>query len=242
MSDSPPDHPANQPADKHPGNDDQFLARTESRLDTDGLNCSKGRVADITGSGMRMIVAPSDLPKVGDIQSYTFADSKDEITITGLIKWVRKATLFTRRCEVGVEFIKLDPETRDAIIHLAIHGDMGINKDHDIEVAYTNLYQVLGSSRYASQKELRESYHKQAKAWHPDGNDHPKAAHYFGEIQRAYEILSDEDARADFDLRFFGPDPEPIEQDPLSQIGQLDEDPADQDQQDQQDQSDNQAA
>lgn len=179
--------------------------RSESRLETEDLLCSLGRIADITGSGMRMIVAPKDLPQVGDIQSYTFSDSNDELTISGTVKWTRKPTLFTRRAEVGVEFTKLDPETREAIIRLAIHGDMNLKKDSDIKIHYPNLYKIFGVSQYASQMELQTAYRKNAKIWHPDVCDDPRAAEYFEEIQKAYTILSDERSRANYDLRFFGP-------------------------------------
>ncbi len=158
---------------------------------------------------MRMIVKPEDLPEVGDIQSYTFTDEKNELTITGTVKWTRKATLFTRRGEVGVEFVKLAPQTREAIIRLAVHGEMGLAKDKDIQVAYPDLYKILGSSRYASKDELQASYRKEAKAWHPDVNDHPQAAQYFEEIQKAYAALSNDQARAKYDLRFFGPELDP---------------------------------
>jgi len=186
-----------------------YHMRTEPRLGTEDLSCSKGRVADITGSGMRMIVAPKDLPEIGDVQSYTFSDSKDEITISGIVKWIRKATIFTRRGEVGVEFVKLDPGTREAIIRLAIHGDLNLDTDRSIKVACPDLYKVLGVSRYASKDELQTAYRKQAKSWHPDVNDSPKATQVFEEIENAYSVLSDNDARKKFDFRFFGPEVDP---------------------------------
>ena len=71
---------------------------------------------------MRMIVSSKDLPEIGDVQDYTFSDQTGQLTVSGTVKWVRKGTAFTRRCEVGVEFTKLDPATRDAIIKLAEIG------------------------------------------------------------------------------------------------------------------------
>lgn len=201
------DDPTKQP---NPSIDtDSYAMRNESRLDTDGLHCSLGRVADITGSGMRLIVAPADLPEIGDIQSYAFSDSNDELTISGLVKWVRKPTLFTRRGEVGVEFVKLNPDTREAILRLAVQGDLNLAKDQDIKVSYPDLYKLLGSSRYASKDELQTAYRKQAKAWHPDVNDNPKASQVFEEIQQAYAVLSTKESRAQYDLRRFGPEVDP---------------------------------
>lgn len=185
---------------------DSYAMRTESRLDTNGLHCSLGRVADITGSGMRMIVAPNDLPEVGDIQSYIFSDIKDEITITGTVKWVRKGTAFTRRCEVGIEFFKLDPQTRDSIIRLAVHGKLGQTSDTDIHVIFPNLYKILGLSQYASQDEIQAAYRKNAKLWHPDVSQAMNALQRFEEIQKAYAVLSDTTKRSNYDARFFNQD------------------------------------
>jgi len=185
---------------------DSYAMRNESRLDTDGLHCSLGRVADITGSGMRLIVAPNDLPEIGDIQSYIFADAKDNVTVTGTVKWVRKGTAFTRRCEVGIEFVKLDPQTRDSIIRLAVHGKLGHAPDADIHVIFPNLYKILGVSQYASQDEIQTAYRKNAKLWHPDVSQAMNAPQRFEELQKAYAVLSDTTKRASYNTRFFNQD------------------------------------
>jgi len=204
MSDTPTNHPNPSPASKPAS--DSYAMRNESRLDTEGLHCSLGRVADITGSGMRLIVASNDLPEVGDIQSYIFSDAKDKATVTGTVKWVRKGTAFTRRCEVGIEFVKLDPETRDSIIRLAVHGKLGQTPGADIHVIFPNLYKILGISQYASQDEIQSAYRKNAKLWHPDVSDAMNAPQRFEEIQKSYAVLSDSAKRASYDARFFSQD------------------------------------
>ncbi len=183
--------------------DADYLARTESRLETKKLRCCKGKVADITGSGMRMIVSPKDLPEVGDVQEYTFSDKTTDITVTGTVKWVRKGTAFTRRCEVGVEFSKLDPINRDAIIKLAVHGEMGLTKEGTIQVGYPDLYKLLGITPYAKQEDIEKAYRQEAKAWHPDHNKAPNAAECFDQIRKAYTVLGDASTRAKYDARFF---------------------------------------
>ncbi len=204
MSDDQTNQP--KPSNASETASDSCAMRTESRLDTEGLLCSRGRVADITGSGMRLIVAPNDLPEVGDIQSYIFSDAKDEVTVTGTVKWVRKGTAFTRRCEVGIEFVKLDPETRDSIIRLAVHGKLGHASDADIHVIFPNLYKILSVSQFASQDEIQTAYRKNAKLWHPDVSDAMNAPQRFEEIQKAYAVLSDPAKRASYDARFFSHD------------------------------------
>ena len=71
-----------------------------------------------------------------------------------------------------------------------------------------DLYKVLGVSKGASQEEIRRSYRKLARKYHPDANrDDPKAEERFKEIQHAYEILSDPEKRREYDegpRTFFG--------------------------------------
>ncbi|MBW8785732.1 MAG: DnaJ domain-containing protein [Novosphingobium sp.] len=61
-------------------------------------------------------------------------------------------------------------------------------------------YAILGVPRSASEKDIKSAYRKLAKELHPDRNqDNPKAGERFGEITRAYDLLSDKDKRAQFD-------------------------------------------
>ncbi|SRR5579884_322468 len=72
-------------------------------------------------------------------------------------------------------------------------------------MAARDLYAVLGVSRTASDKEIRQAYRRLARKYHPDLNPNDKAAEArFKEIQHAYEVLSDKDKRAKYDQ--FGPD------------------------------------
>ena len=61
-------------------------------------------------------------------------------------------------------------------------------------------YTTLGVARSASEKDIQSAYRKLAKQLHPDSNqDNPKAADRFGEVTRAYDLLSEKDKRARFD-------------------------------------------
>jgi len=62
-------------------------------------------------------------------------------------------------------------------------------------------YEVLGVSRDASQAEIRKAYRRAALAAHPDKNpdDREAAEKKFVRIAQAYEVLSDEDRRAQYD-------------------------------------------
>ena len=60
-------------------------------------------------------------------------------------------------------------------------------------------YDVLGVKRDATADQIRSSYRKLARQFHPDVNKAPDAAKRFAEVQEAYDILSDADKRKLYD-------------------------------------------
>lgn len=60
-------------------------------------------------------------------------------------------------------------------------------------------YEVLGVSRSATEEQLRKSYRKLARQYHPDVNREDGAEERFKEINEAYEVLSDPSRRAAYD-------------------------------------------
>ncbi|XP_060066217.1 dnaJ homolog subfamily A member 2-like [Ylistrum balloti] len=64
-------------------------------------------------------------------------------------------------------------------------------------MAETTLYEVLGVSKTASDGEIKKSYYKLAKEFHPDKN--PQAEDKFKEISFAYEVLSNPEKRETYD-------------------------------------------
>lgn len=51
-------------------------------------------------------------------------------------------------------------------------------------------YQILNLDPNCSDEELKSSYRKLAKKWHPDINKDPEATDRFKEVQNAYENIS----------------------------------------------------
>lgn len=63
-----------------------------------------------------------------------------------------------------------------------------------------NHYVILGVSQTATETEIRKAFRNLAKKYHPDIN--PQAGEKFREINMAYEILSDETKRRQYDESF----------------------------------------
>ncbi|XP_075643337.1 chaperone protein dnaJ GFA2, mitochondrial [Castanea sativa] len=72
-----------------------------------------------------------------------------------------------------------------------IHGTAPMGRDY---------YDVLGVSRNANASEIKKAYYGLAKKLHPDTNkEDPEAEKKFQEVQRAYEVLKDDEKRQQYD-------------------------------------------
>jgi DnaJ-class molecular chaperone len=60
-------------------------------------------------------------------------------------------------------------------------------------------YTVLGIAKSADAAEIKKTFRKLAKKYHPDQSTDPKAKEKFAEVSSAYEILGDEKKRGAFD-------------------------------------------
>ncbi len=64
-----------------------------------------------------------------------------------------------------------------------------------------NFYEILGVAKDVSEEELKKSYRRLAKKYHPDVNKgDKKAEERFKEISEAYEVLSDKEKRKQYDM------------------------------------------
>ncbi|XP_055704480.1 protein tumorous imaginal discs, mitochondrial-like isoform X2 [Phlebotomus papatasi] len=80
----------------------------------------------------------------------------------------------------------------------ALSGDRGIHTSS--QLLKSNYYDILGVSKGASAKEIKKAYYDLAKKYHPDTNkDDPNASKKFQEVSEAYEVLSDDTKRREYD-------------------------------------------
>ena len=65
---------------------------------------------------------------------------------------------------------------------------------------YKDYYKLLGVSKSASQKDIKQAFRKLARKYHPDVNPGDLGAEQkFKELNEAYEVLSDADKREKYD-------------------------------------------
>jgi len=60
-------------------------------------------------------------------------------------------------------------------------------------------YELLGVDEDASQREIKKAYRKKAKKYHPDANSGETDEEKFKKINKAYQVLSDEEKRQKYD-------------------------------------------
>lgn len=80
-----------------------------------------------------------------------------------------------------------------------LSGHQSIVRFHTSQFAGKDYYKILDVPKTASQKEIKKAYYQLAKKYHPDTNKDAEAAKKFQEVSEAYECLSDDAKRKQYD-------------------------------------------
>ncbi|XP_054609241.1 dnaJ homolog subfamily B member 9-like [Dunckerocampus dactyliophorus] len=91
--------------------------------------------------------------------------------------------------------------TVQCVLLLALH----ILLISEFILAKRDYYDILGVPKDASERHIKKAFHKLALKYHPDRNKGPDAEARFREIAEAYETLSDDKRRREYDQFGHGP-------------------------------------
>ncbi|HBS29158.1 MAG TPA: hypothetical protein DEB06_06830 [Phycisphaerales bacterium] len=91
--------------------------RKSGRVRCELVGSSLGRVADLSAGGMRVLRRTRPVERPGERLLVTVRTLERTLTVAARVSWVDKQGLF--RVEVGVEFIELTPELREALTQAA---------------------------------------------------------------------------------------------------------------------------
>lgn len=93
--------------------------------------------------------------------------------------------------------------TAQSVLLLAVH----ILLISEFILAERDYYDILGVPKDATERQIKKAFHKLALKYHPDRNKSPDAEAKFREIAEAYETLSDDKRRREYDQFGHGPSP-----------------------------------
>ncbi|KAJ8382839.1 hypothetical protein SKAU_G00036170 [Synaphobranchus kaupii] len=69
----------------------------------------------------------------------------------------------------------------------------------ELILAKKDYYDILGVPKEATERQIKKAFHRLAMKYHPDRNKSPDAEAKFREVAEAYETLSDEKRRREYD-------------------------------------------
>ncbi len=185
--------------------------RHDERFTTLGMSCPLGEIVDVSASGMRIRSPGKPGVAKGQANQFVLRTSKQKLTISGVVAWVHRQSLFSKQYEIGIRFTDSRDGTRDALVAFAKYGFVGNgqqsqssgNSDKRVvakaSIVVENYYNVLGLDRGANDDEIRKAFWKLAKKYHPDSCDDPRSVVLFRKINEAHEVLADPERRKQFD-------------------------------------------
>uniref|UniRef100_W6NCB8 Heat shock protein DnaJ and Chaperone DnaJ domain containing protein n=1 Tax=Haemonchus contortus TaxID=6289 RepID=W6NCB8_HAECO len=94
-------------------------------------------------------------------------------------------------CPSNIQITRFTPISTRSLVKRNFHSSRPLSKE--------DYYKTLGIKKDATAKEIKKAYFQLAKKYHPDVNKTKEAQEKFQEISEAYEVLSDENKRQEYD-------------------------------------------
>uniref|UniRef100_A0A8C1JSW7 DnaJ homolog subfamily B member 9 n=1 Tax=Cyprinus carpio TaxID=7962 RepID=A0A8C1JSW7_CYPCA len=102
-------------------------------------------------------------------------------------------------CDLASCFLLTDRTTVMATAQSVLTLAVSILLITEFILAEKDYYEILGVPKDASDRQIKKAFHKLAMRYHPDKNKSPDAEAQFREIAEAYETLSDDNRRKEYD-------------------------------------------
>ncbi len=187
------------------------IPRRDKRYETLGMSCPLGDVLDLSASGMKIGSSGKPAVSKGELKQFVLRTTKQTLTLSGRVQWIRRQSPLSKRYEIGVRFVDTRPSIREAVAAFAQYGFIGPGAQklsHERVASATiyktskvveDYYKFLSVDRRATQPEIRRAFWVLAKANHPDVTSDPCAEARFRKAIEAREVLLDTMKRRRFD-------------------------------------------
>lgn len=134
-----------------------------------------------------------------DMGSFTMLLKNDGIAKT-LLKWPQLRTVASNRSSFVRGQLVWMPRRR-RLASSSPFPFIGSPRTYTQRSSSDELYQVLGLTPKAKPEQIKASYFRLSKIYHPDVCRDPEGKEKFHLISKAYETLGNEEKRRDYDLR-----------------------------------------
>lgn len=186
------------------------IPRRDDRFTTSDMSCPLGEIVDLSASGMRIRSVGKPQVARGQAKQFVLRTSRQTLTVSGVVTWIRRRSLFSKRYDMGIRFTDSRGGTREALVAFAKYGFVGNGQQNQTggrareigvraAIVVENHYKVLGVDRNASDEEIRKAFWALAKEHHPDSNSDPNAEIMFRKVSEAHDVLADPAKRKRFD-------------------------------------------
>ncbi|XP_033211054.1 protein tumorous imaginal discs, mitochondrial-like isoform X2 [Belonocnema kinseyi] len=129
------------------------------------------------------------------------------VTLAGFTKSNNLQSGILQRCNACQRYLAtvalgIDVWSRQKVEKYTVNKCTQSKRDFHVtnKLLKRNYYEILGVSRNAAAKDIKKAYYQLAKKYHPDTNKgDPNASKKFQEVSEAYEVLSDDTKRKEYD-------------------------------------------